>query len=170
MPGRVLTALMLAVVVIGVAVVLKTRATPGPAAPKANLSGVLEDVSGKKVDLSSFAGKPLVINLWATWCGPCKLETPQLVALYDKYKARGLNLIGISTDDKADAIRAFADEFKVQYPMLVGLGHEEFIAALGYDDTLPFSILIARDGTIAGQITGLETTADWEKRIEALLK
>jgi len=111
-----------------------------------------------------------VINLWATWCGPCKLETPQLVALYEKYKSRGLNLVGISTDDKADAVRAFAAEFKVSYPMLVGLGHDEFIQSLGYEDTLPFSILVRRDGTIAAQITGIEPTSDWERRIEALLK
>jgi cytochrome c biogenesis protein CcmG/thiol:disulfide interchange protein DsbE len=134
------------------------------------MSGVLEDMNGVKVDLASFAGKPVVINLWATWCGPCKLETPQLVSLSEKFKARGLTILGISVDDLPDAIRAFASEFKVSYPMLVGAGHEDIIQRLGYEEVLPFSILVDRTGAVVGEITGIETTADWERRIEELLK
>ena len=144
-----------------------TSATP---TRKVELAGVLEDMNGGKVDMASFAGKPVVINLWATWCGPCKLETPQLVSLSEKYKSRGLTILGISVDDMPDAIRAFASEFKVSYPMLVGTGHEDFIQRLGYEDALPFSILIDKTGAVVGEITGIETTADWERRIEALLK
>ena len=170
MPGRILTALTIACALIAVALVARTGVGSGPSAPKVDLSVVLEDATGAKVDLSTFAGKPLVINLWATWCGPCKLETPQLVALADKFRPRGVNIIGISVDDGSDAVRAFTSEYKVTYPMLVGLGHESFLSDLGYTGLLPFSILVLADGTVAGQITGLKSTADWEKRIEALIQ
>lgn len=169
MSGRVLAALAVASALMAVAFVAR-GVNSGPPPPKVDLSVTLEDLNGAKIDLSAYAGKPVVFNLWATWCGPCKLETPQLVALSEKFKARGLTIIGISVDDQPDAIRAFASEFKVGYPMLVGVGHEDFIHRLGYQDMLPFSILVDKTGTVVGQITGLETTADWERRIEELLK
>jgi len=170
MSGRILAAAAVAGALMAVAFV--ARGGSGSAAPlrKVELSGVLEDMNGNKVDMASFAGKPVVINLWATWCGPCKLETPQLVSLSEKFKARGLTILGISVDDMPDGIRAFASEFKVSYPMLVGVGHEDFVTRLGYQEVLPFSILVDRSGTVVGEITGVETTADWERRIEALLK
>src|SRR3974390_134834 len=59
----------------------------------------LEDLSGKKVSLSSYKGKAVLINFWATWCGPCKLETPWLVDLRNQYAAKGFEILGISTDD-----------------------------------------------------------------------
>ena len=170
MPGRVLAALAVAGALMAVAFVARTGVSSGPSAPKVDLAVVIEDMHGAKVDLSGYAGKPVVFNLWATWCAPCRLETPQLVALAEKFKERGLTIIGISVDDMPDAIRAFASEFKVTYPMLVGVGQEEFIRRLGYQDVLPFSVLVDRTGTVVGQITGLETTADWKRRIEDLLK
>jgi len=170
MPGRIFAAAAVAGALMAVAFV--ARGGSGSAAPlrKVELSGVFEDLNGAKVDLASFAGKPVIINLWATWCGPCKLETPQLVSLSEKFKTRGLTIIGISVDDTPDLIRAFASEYKVTYPMLVGVGHEDMIRHLGYQEVLPFSILVDKSGTVVGEITGIETTADWERRIEALLK
>ena len=168
MPGRIFAAAAVAGALMAVAFV--AQGGGGSAARKVELAGVFEDMNGGKVDLASFAGKPVVINLWATWCGPCKLETPQLVSLSEKFKTRGLTILGISVDDTPDLIRAFAAEYKVSYPMLVGVGHEDVIRHLGYQDVLPFSILVDRSGTVVDQITGIETTADWERRIEALLK
>jgi thiol-disulfide isomerase/thioredoxin len=135
---------------------------------RANLAYTLEDMNGAKVDLSTFAGKPLVINLWATWCGPCRLEMPQLVGLAERFRDRGLTIIGVSTDDQPDAIRAFAAEYKVTYPMLVGLGQDPFLRSIGYDDTLPASILIKADGTVSERFVGIRTTEDWERKILAL--
>lgn len=142
----------------------------GPPPPKIDLSAVLDDMNGNKVDLSPYAGKPLVINLWATWCVPCRIETPQLVALSEKFKAQGVAFIGISTDDQPDAVRAFAAEFKVPYPMLVGLTSPSFVDHLGYTGVLPFTVLLDKTGTVAGQITGIETTELWEKRLAELIK
>src|SRR5262245_22772915 len=139
MPGRVLAALAVAGALMAVAFVAKGGGETKASGAKVDLAAVLDDVNGGKVDLASFAGKPLIINLWATWCGPCKLETPQLVALAEKFKTRGLTIIGISIDDKPDAIRQVAAEFKVPYQMLVGLGHEAFVEKLGYEGVLPLS-------------------------------
>ena len=92
----------------------------GESGKHANLNFKLSDMNGLDVELSRYAGKPLVVNLWATWCGPCRLEMPQLVALYQQYKDKGLTIIGISIDDSPAEIRAFAKEYSVDYPLLVG--------------------------------------------------
>ena len=169
MSGRIGIALSIAGALLAVALVARSanNAPPSPV-EYANLAFTLTDMSGSKVDLSTFAGKPLVINLWATWCGPCRLEMPQLTGFADKFRDRGLRIVGISTDDTPEAIREFAAEYKVNFPMLVGLGEDAFLRAIGYEDTLPLSILIRADGTIAERIRGIKTTDDWERRILAL--
>jgi thiol-disulfide isomerase/thioredoxin len=158
-------ALAIAGSLLAVALVVRTNGEPRV---KANLAFTLEDMNGAKVNLASYQGKPLVINLWATWCGPCRLEMPQLVELAAKFKAKGLQVVGISVDDEADKIREFAAEYKVTYPMLVGLGQDAFLNSLGYEGTVPMSIMIRADGTVANVLTGIMTTEDWEKRIRDL--
>ncbi len=173
MPGRVLVAAAIAGALMAVAFAVRGgggAVHSGPGAPTVDLAVVLDDMNGAKFDLAAYKGKAVVINLWATWCAPCRLETPQLVGLAERYNARGLTIIGISTDDKPEDIRAFAAEHQVTYPMLVGLGREAFLERLGYTGVLPFSVLVDKTGTIVGQITGLETTPAWESRIEDLLK
>lgn len=170
MSGRITAALAVVGSLLAIALVVRSGVSSGPPAPRVDLQYLLEDMSGAKVDLARFAGKPMIINLWATWCGPCRLETPQLVALADKFGKQGLVVIGVSVDDAPDAIRAFAAEYQVSYPMLVGLGQDAFLRSVGYQDVLPFSVLVSKDGTITSQITGLKTTAEWERRILGLLR
>jgi len=170
MSGRVLAAAAVIGAVLAVAFVAKRPATPAIPKPKANLAFVVDDITGKKVDLASFAGKPLVLNMWATWCGPCRIETPQLMALADKYRARGLAVVGLNVDDTPEAVRAFADELKVNYPMLIGVGQTALLEAVGYEGELPLSLLIKPDGTIDEIVVGLHKTPDWERMIEALFK
>ena len=161
-------AIAIAASLLAIALVARARIQPAAPIEHARLGATLDDMSGAKVDLGKFAGKPLVINLWATWCGPCRLEMPQLEELFTKFRARGLTVVGISVDDTPEDIRKAADEFKISYPMLVGVGHEDFIRDLGYQDLLPLSILIRADGTIAGRVTGLMTTGEWEKKLNEL--
>jgi thiol-disulfide isomerase/thioredoxin len=170
MTAKILTAIAVVGAVTAVALVSRPSPPQQPAIPKpkANLAFVVDDMNGKKVDLASFAGKPLVINLWASWCGPCKVETPQLVDLGNKYRPRGLTIIGLNVDDTADVVRAFAQEMKVNYPMLVGLGQTKLLEAVGYEGDLPLSLLIKADGTINEVVLGLHKTPDWERKIEAL--
>jgi thiol-disulfide isomerase/thioredoxin len=169
MSGRVGLALAIAGGLLAVALVVRSGVAPPPAPiERANLVFTLEDMNGGKVELAKFAGKPLIINLWATWCGPCRLEMPQLVGFAAKFRDRGLTIIGVSVDDAPDAIRAFAAEYKVTYPMLVGLGQDAFLKSVGYEGNVPMSILIRADGTVSDRIVGLETTDAWERRILAL--
>lgn len=170
MNGKVPIALAIAGALLAIALVARSGVAPAGPASTANLAETLEEMTGAKVDLSQYAGRPILINLWATWCGPCRLEMPQLQELSDRYRDRGLTVIGISVDDTPDAIRQAAASSKITYRMLVGVGHEAFFKGLGYEDVLPYSVLIRADGTIADRITGLKTTEDWERRIRALLR
>jgi thiol-disulfide isomerase/thioredoxin len=146
-------------------------ASCGHAPPqKADLSFQLKDMNAHDVAFASYAGKPTVINFWATWCGPCQFETPQLVKLDEKYRSQGLSILGVSVDDEPDGIRKFADQFRIRYPMLVGLDRDDFTKAYGYEGLLPMSVFIRRDGTIAGRAVGIQTDSYWEKRIQALLQ
>ena len=133
--GRIGMALAAVGALLAVALTVRSNSGGAPAAPLSNervdLSAVLKDMDGKDVALSSFAGRPIVINLWATWCGPCRLEMPQLVDLYTTHKDRGLVILGISIDDTPEKIRAFGEEFKVPYPLLVGRDHPDLLRALG---------------------------------------
>jgi cytochrome c biogenesis protein CcmG/thiol:disulfide interchange protein DsbE len=139
----------------------------GPREP-ANFGFVLKDMTGRDVKLADFKGKPLVLNFWATWCGPCQLETPQLEALSRKYRDQGLTILGISTEDAPEAIRRFAAEFKVSYPLLVGVDRTDVQDAFNWTGVLPTSVFIRADGTIAGRLVGPETDAYWDRRIRAL--
>jgi thiol-disulfide isomerase/thioredoxin len=91
-----------------------------PHAVHANLGFALPDPDGHLVRLADYQGRPLVINFWATYCGPCKAEIPALNALADQYKARHLVILGVSVDDPADDIRRFLGEQPMHYPVLMG--------------------------------------------------
>ena len=168
--GKVLTALAVAGAILAIVLISRAGVSSGPAAPAFNFNATIEDMNGGRLNLASLKGQPLLVNLWATWCGPCKVETPELVKFSEQYRARGLRVIGISTDDTPDVVRAFAAELNVPYPMLVGLNHQEFLKSIGYEGTLPLTLFIGRDGTIRDQITGLRRVAEWERMIEALLE
>lgn len=150
-----------------VAIVVKASLKRPPGEP-ARLSFTLKDMNGKSVRLDDYKGKALLINFWATWCGPCILETPELVNLQAKYKDRGLQIIGISIDDTAEKIQAFAKEYKVNYPLLVGLDRDDVGEAFRLPEGIPFSVFIRTDGTILDRVQGISTQAFLEKRIQAL--
>jgi thiol-disulfide isomerase/thioredoxin len=170
--GRIGMALAGAAALLAIALTVRSapsdRRTDLPAS--VNLDITLKDGDGGDVSLTRFAGRPLLINLWATWCAPCRLETPQLVDLYAKYKDRGLVVLGISIDDTAEQIRAFAKEFGVTYPMLVGRDHPEFLAALGYSGPVPMSVFVRPDGRVSTRVTGIDTTAAMERRLLLLFE
>lgn len=143
-------------------------ALPG-SAEVAPLDFVLSDVSGQPVHLADFKGNPLVINFWATWCGPCRVETPWFVEFAEKYRDQGLTIVGISTDDTPDQIAEFAEEFGVTYPMLVGRDDDEVARAFGADNFLPVSWIIRKDGTVQARATGIGEGRDWfEQQLMAL--
>ncbi len=137
-------------------------------AKPANFNFTIKDLDGKDVPLSIYKGKVVLLNFWATWCGPCKVEIPGFVELQDKYKD-DLVIVGLSVDDPADKARAFATEYKVNYPMLLLEGREDVQEAYGPIWGIPASFLISKDGRVCRKHLGIAPKAVFEKEIAALM-
>jgi peroxiredoxin len=135
----------------------------------AQLGYTVKDMHGATVRLADYKGKVILLNYWATWCGPCKVEIPDLVALQEKYKDQGFVVLGVSQDDDPETLRAFASAFKMNYPILVGRDQPDLLDAQGPLWGLPTSYLIGRDGTICTRHLGPATKEDFEREIKALL-
>jgi thiol-disulfide isomerase/thioredoxin len=128
----------------------------------------LDTLDGKSVTLSSLRGKAVVLNFWATWCGPCKIETPWLVELQNQYGAQGLQIVGVAMDDSGkDEIARFAKDMGMNYPVV--LGKEAVGDAYGGVPALPESFFIGRDGKIVDKIMGLEGRSEIEDAIKKAL-
>ena len=137
-------------------------------AKPANFNFKIKDLDGKQVDLASFKGKVILLNFWATWCGPCKAEIPGFVELQAKYRDQ-LTIIGYSVDDDAPKARAFAREYKMNYPILLGEGREDVQEAYGPIWGIPASFLISKDGRVCKKHLGIAPKSVFEKEITALL-
>lgn len=141
----------------------------GQAAGKpARLDFTLKDMHGVDVHLESFKGKVILLNFWATWCGPCRAEIPSLVELQQQY-ADDLVVLGFSVDDTAEKLLPYAAEFKMNYPVLVGNGREDVQEAFGPLFGIPVSVIIGRDGVIAKKHSGIATKEQIEREIKILL-
>ena len=136
---------------------------------QANLDFTVKDMNNARVRLSDYKGKVILVNFWATWCAPCKIEIPGFVELYDQYKDKGLVILGISGDDDAETLRAFASEWKINYPLLVGKDDEKLLDAYGPLYGYPTSVLVGRTGAVCGRHVGPATKEEFEKEIKALL-
>lgn len=135
----------------------------------ANLNVTLQDLDGKSVKLSNYKGKVILLDFWATWCPPCRKEIPGFIELYNTYKSRGLVVVGISMDDETSAVKPFANQIKMNYPVLLGAGHDDLTAAFG-EPPLPTSFVIARDGRICARHDGLTAKEQVEREITGLLQ
>jgi peroxiredoxin len=138
-------------------------------AKPANLNFTLKDVKGKDVALSEYKGKVIMLDFWATWCGPCKVEIPGFVDFQNRYGKDGLQIIGISVDDTVEQLTPFINEYKMNYPVLQGLGRDEVAQAFGAVLALPHTVMISRDGKICAQLTGLTGHDVFEGHIKGLL-
>lgn len=116
----------------------------------------LRAVTGAPIKLSSYSGKVLVVNLWATWCGPCRLEIPELNKLHKEFRSQGLEVVGLSTenaDASAELVRQFVDDFNVGYR--VGWATPEVAVTLMQGrDAIPQSFVISRSGRIVKRFVG----------------
>jgi thiol-disulfide isomerase/thioredoxin len=137
-------------------------------AKPAKLDFTLKDLENKDVSLSKYKGKVILLNFWATWCGPCKAEIPGFVEL-QKAIPNELVIIGYSVDDDAPKAKAFAAEYKMNYPILLGLGREDVQDAFGPFWGIPASVLISRDGKVCKKHIGIAPKAVFEKEVRALL-
>jgi thiol-disulfide isomerase/thioredoxin len=137
----------------------------------APLNFTLKDMNGVDVKLANFKGKPIVLNFWATWCGPCRAEIPSLVELQKQYGDAGKDVVilGVSVDDPVEKLKPYASQMKMNYPVLVGNGREDVQDAFGPLWGIPVTVFIGRDGNIAKKHSGIATKEQFEQEIKALL-
>jgi peroxiredoxin len=136
----------------------------GFAAPKLTL----EDLSGKTVSLSDYLGSVVLVNLWATWCPPCRDEMPALQIFYDQYKADGFVLIGINQEEKLEAVSPFVAEFGLTFPVWLD---ENYQAQRVFNtSSLPSSYVIDRAGTVRLMWVGGVSEKFLEKYVTKLIK
>ena len=127
----------------------------------------LPAIQGGKWRLGDHSGKVVVVNFWATWCPPCRAETPELVELYDRYRGRGLEIVGITLDEDPKAVvPGFVSRYDVRYPVLIP-GPEFTLAS--YVESLPTTLILDRGGRIAGSWIGQVHEDDLVPAIEKLL-
>ena len=133
------------------------------------LDVALKDVNGATIHLADYKGKVVLLNFWATWCGPCKVEIPEFVDLYTTYKDRGFVILGVLSQDtpsQAD-LKTFLTEHKMDYPVVYP--SEKIETAFGELIGLPTSFLIGRDGAVCGKQLGPAAKDDVERSLKALL-
>lgn len=138
----------------------------------------LKDLDGRDESLGQFKGKVVLVNFWATWCGPCRIEIPWLMDLQEKYGSKGFTILGVAMDEEGkSAVVPFVqkERFKLgttsqpmNYPILIGNDDaaEKFGGLVG----LPTTILISRDGRQVKRVDGLLSYGEMDKAIQSLLE
>ncbi|MEX2261901.1 MAG: TlpA disulfide reductase family protein [Bryobacteraceae bacterium] len=135
---------------------------------KAAFDFALKDDQGRTVNLSDYRGRVVLLDFWATWCGPCKIEIPWFKEFERTYKDRGFSVVGVSMDEEGwDAVTPFAKAVGINYRMLVG--NDDVADAFGGLAALPTTFLIDREGKIAAMHVGLASKSDFEDGIKQLL-
>jgi glutathione peroxidase-family protein len=152
---------------------------PAPATAMATLPATVLDaqlkaVNGAPIKLANYSGKVLVVNLWATWCGPCRSEIPELVKLYREFRPQGLEIVGLSTENpeaSAEGVRQFVSDFSMNYR--VGWATSDVaIALMNNRNAIPQSFVISRDGRVLTRFVGFnasETPLKLRKAVEEAL-
>ena len=147
-----------------------TRPTAFVTLPRPILDAENKAASGGPIKLADYSGKVMLVNLWATWCGPCRMETPELVKLHKEYQSRGVEMIGLSTEDpdaSAESVAEFVKAYDVKYH--IGWATREVAIALMQGRTnIPQSFIIARDGRIVKRFIGFRPDATPQQIREAL--
>jgi peroxiredoxin len=155
---------------------VKTAEAVTPVLPPAVLNADLKSTNGQPLRLANYSGKVLLVNLWATWCGPCNSETPELVKLHKEFQDRGLEMVGLSTEDpiaSAAKVQDFVRRYNVDYH--IGWSPREVTIALFQmtgRSSIPQSFIITRDGRIKKQFVGfhpIQTPPQLRQAIEEAL-
>jgi len=158
-------------VAVGVYVALhgRGRIVRGPTAQQHSIAPdfSLPQLNGQFLQLSAYRGKVVLLDFWATWCTPCREEIPHLVELQNKYRDRGLEIIGVSMDDSPDPVREFYQRFQMNYPVVMGNADigERYGGVLG----LPIAFIIDRDGRIYAKHIGATEASVLEQDVRTVL-
>jgi thiol-disulfide isomerase/thioredoxin len=148
-----------------------TDPTSCPAsAPHAKLDFALRDLDGRSIALQRFAGKVLLLDFWATWCAPCRIEIPGLVTIAQRDRPRGVEVVGIVVQDDFANARAFSQKLGMTYPVLDGTGRDDLERAFGPFTALPTSVLVARDGRTCWKHIGLPPFPNGTTDIKAAVR
>jgi thiol-disulfide isomerase/thioredoxin len=128
-----------------------------------------KSIQGRVLSLSSYKGKVVLLNFWATWCPPCRAEMPDLVRLQREYGARGLQVIGITyPPQRLGEVRRFVRKLRINYP--IAMGTKETKALFDDSETLPVTIVLDREGKIVERIEGILLSEEFEQKIRPLLR
>jgi thiol-disulfide isomerase/thioredoxin len=129
----------------------------------------LKAADGTTIELAKLKGKVVILNFWATWCPPCRAEIPDFKKIQEKYKNKGLIVVGVSLDQKGwSAVKPFAEKTKFNYPIV--LGNDNVVKVYGGVEAIPTSIFIDRKGFIVDKQVGMLTNETLEQKLKSLLK
>ncbi len=128
----------------------------------------LQDANGSAAKLSDYRGKAVLLNFWATWCGPCGIEIPWFTEFEQQFKSKGLEIVGVSMDEDGwKAVKPYITEHKINYRVL--LGNDSISQLYGGVDSLPTTFVIGRDGKVAYVHVGLAGKNVYQSEIENVL-
>jgi len=128
----------------------------------------LKDATGAEVKLSDYRGKVVLLNFWATWCGPCKIEIPWFIDFQQQYKDRDFVVVGVSMDDDGwQSVKPYVTQHKINYRVVIGT--EELTQQYGGVDSLPTTFVLDREGRIASLHVGLVSKSEYQNEILNLL-
>jgi thiol-disulfide isomerase/thioredoxin len=160
------TVVLLAFVAIGIFSGTSAAPKPSKRAGKPAPAATFTMVDGSKVSLADLKGKVVLLNFWATWCGPCRAEMPDIIKLHNNYKDRGLVVLGLSADDNQAALDAFLKESPLPYPVS-RVTREQ---GLAFDvSPIPTSILIDKSGTMVFDVEGYDKSVNFSELVEKYL-
>jgi len=129
-------------------------------------------VDGKNISLEAMKGQVIMVDFWATWCGPCRKEIPGFIELYDEYKDKGVNIVGISTDDGEAVVKRFIEQQKINYPIIMYTRELviEYSNAIGQPiRAIPTTIIVNQKGEVAAVHVGAKPKSVFKQEIEKLL-
>lgn len=136
--------------------------------PKKAPNFSLKTADGTVIDLSRLKGKTVVVNFWATWCGPCRAEIPAFLEVYAKYKSKGLEIVGISLDQGGwSEVTPFVKKFNIVYPVVIG--DDKIAKQYGGIDAIPATFIVDKNGLIVNQHVGSMKKEDLENLIKGIL-
>jgi thiol-disulfide isomerase/thioredoxin len=141
-------------------------------APAALFAAPLLDTAGQPTTLAGLRGQPLFVNFWARWCGPCRVEIPDLVAEHARMKSAGVQVVGVALDDKPGAVRDFAQAYDIDYTVLLLKDNgPDLLKQLGNPQAgLPYTLVFNRDGKVVAHKLGAMSRAEMRSAVEAAQK